>query len=979
MKQKIKYLLILLLLAGTALGQAPTSPVQLTTNTPFLEPSTGLHWNYNGPNYGWWKALGIRDSTYYITPYYANTHFAPIAGGAYVPLTRLISTGFGLLGGGNLSSNLTLLADTGSLQTVANFFPLGDTRYYTKTQIGAGFIPYSGANADVNLNNRNFAGANDISGTSLSFLNSGLKRWSFLRNATTSAFNLDRYNYAGTKLETSMSIDTNGVFTFGNGTTVPEPLAQQFINIKKDFTSYSGLNRAIVSVTSTVPLGDSTVGQGTQGMKIRIIEPAGITAAQSNNMFGLFVRLEPRVNRLSDGKTDRTGVLVENQSPLGAASATDAFYVSHIPAFGENREWETGVKIDANARQAFSAQGKYTNGLDFVSGTQYARFDNAAIFLPPTTGIKYRDNGNTTNKNLITSDVTDNVQVGDNLKLFAAGGALFGTGSNVGDNFTFRGSGTNGVVIATDASLSTQSTRLFFQTGSTSFGNYVNSNGVLVWTYNATPSSASGTAGMSFGSAGVRIGDGSAATARLQIATASTGVAGTAPIKIAPGTFLSTPESGAIESSGSQLAWTNSGGTRRILVNEVAAATLFNKTLDVGSNSITGTASRVVQFGAGGVAEASTITTTQLGYLSTTTSNIQTQIDNTVKLTGGTQQNIAGIISPQGIQMFSGATPAAGQVSAATYFAGSALADRFRGVETLTGSSKRWGYGTTGDAEGGGDAGSNFAIYSYNDAGTLKATTLAINRATSAITTAGSVNGASPTEMSYLAGVTTAIQTQLDAKQSTITFGTGVETALGVNTGSAGAPVLFNGALGTPSSGVATNLTGTASGLSIGGSAASLSAASTLPNNTLATTQTAGDNSTKVATTAYVDALSSSIPSYSEGTWTPTQNGTNPPSSAVGYYTKIGNIVRATFSLFLASNTSSSTFTISDLPFTNSNNVASYGAISLSGTDVGIPIMGIVPTNTATALFSDYSGSAITITQMSGKYISGVITYSTTN
>ena len=47
-------------------------------------------------------------------------------------------------------------------------------------------------------------------------------------------------------------------------------------------------------------------------------------------------------------------------------------------------------------------------------------------------------------------------------------------------------------------------------------------------------------------------------------------------------------------------------------------------------------------------------------------------------------------------------------------------------------------------------------------------------------------------------------------------FGTGVETALAVNVGSAGAPVLFNGDLGTPSSGVATNLTGTAAGLTAG-------------------------------------------------------------------------------------------------------------------------------------------------------------------
>ena len=67
------------------------------------------------------------------------------------------------------------------------------------------------------------------------------------------------------------------------------------------------------------------------------------------------------------------------------------------------------------------------------------------------------------------------------------------------------------------------------------------------------------------------------------------------------------------------------------------------------------------------------------------------------------------------------------------------------------------------------------------------------------------------TELSYVKGVTSAIQTQLNGKQATITFGTGVETALGVNIGSAGAPVLFNGALGTPTSGTVTNLTGTAS------------------------------------------------------------------------------------------------------------------------------------------------------------------------
>lgn len=50
--------------------------------------------------------------------------------------------------------------------------------------------------------------------------------------------------------------------------------------------------------------------------------------------------------------------------------------------------------------------------------------------------------------------------------------------------------------------------------------------------------------------------------------------------------------------------------------------------------------------------------------------------------------------------------------------------------------------------------------------------------------------------------------TTFNNKQNAISFGTGVQTALGVNIGSAGAPVLYNGAGGTPSSLTLTNATG---------------------------------------------------------------------------------------------------------------------------------------------------------------------------
>src|SRR3990167_6689781 len=93
----------------------------------------------------------------------------------------------------------------------------------------------------------------------------------------------------------------------------------------------------------------------------------------------------------------------------------------------------------------------------------------------------------------------------------------------------------------------------------------------------------------------------------------------------------------------------------------------------------------------------------------------------------------------------------------------------------------------------------------------LTASEIVITDASKNLVSAAVATYPSLTELTYVKGVTSAIQTQLNAKQGTITFGTGVETALGVNVGSAGAFVTFNCALGTASSGTVTNLTGTAS------------------------------------------------------------------------------------------------------------------------------------------------------------------------
>ena len=94
------------------------------------------------------------------------------------------------------------------------------------------------------------------------------------------------------------------------------------------------------------------------------------------------------------------------------------------------------------------------------------------------------------------------------------------------------------------------------------------------------------------------------------------------------------------------------------------------------------------------------------------------------------------------------------------------------------------------------------------------------------VSVAGKIGGASGTVVeagdTYYAtednagGTEASVGTSWAHVERNVVFGTGVATALGINVGSAGSVVVNGGALGTPSSGVATNLTGTASGLTSG-------------------------------------------------------------------------------------------------------------------------------------------------------------------
>jgi hypothetical protein len=105
---------------------------------------------------------------------------------------------------------------------------------------------------------------------------------------------------------------------------------------------------------------------------------------------------------------------------------------------------------------------------------------------------------------------------------------------------------------------------------------------------------------------------------------------------------------------------------------------------------------------------------------------------------------------------------------------------------------QRWALRVDG-IESGANSGGNFQLRRYDDAGAHIDNPIAINRANGNITTAQNINGATPTELGYLSGVTSAIQTQINGKM-TNPMTTGGDIIYG---GSSGAPTrLANGTAG---------------------------------------------------------------------------------------------------------------------------------------------------------------------------------------
>lgn len=249
--------------------------------------------------------------------------------------------------------------------------------------------------------------------------------------------------------------------------------------------------------------------------------------------------------------------------------------------------------------------------------------------------------------------------------------------------------------------------------------------------------------------------------------------------------------------------------TRSLTINGSAQTLAADRTWTI---TTTGTSNKIDVSGGTGLTPTITISPTYVGQSSLTTVGALTTgslASGFTPVTNALLANSSLTIGSTNISLGGTSTTLAGLSSVtSTSFVGALTGN----ATTATALQNPRIIGTvTGDAT---SAGSNFDGTANN----TNALTLAT--VNSNVGTFGSATQASVVTVNGKGLVTAASNTTITPAVGSITgLGTGVATALGVNIGTAGAFVVNGGALGTPSSGTITNLSGTCASCNIGGTA----------------------------------------------------------------------------------------------------------------------------------------------------------------
>ena len=226
---------------------------------------------------------------------------------------------------------------------------------------------------------------------------------------------------------------------------------------------------------------------------------------------------------------------------------------------------------------------------------------------------------------------------------------------------------------------------------------------------------------------------------------------------------------------------------------------------------------------------------------------------------------------------------------------------------------------------------------------------------------------------------------------STVTTGTGVVTALGVNTGSSGAFVVNGGALGTPSSGTVTNLTGTASiniNGTVGATTVNIGAFSTLTTTGTINSITVGLGASSISTNtaigssalqantsginnsanAYRALYSNTIGSYNTATGSSAlnQNSSGSNNTALGYQALL-NVTTTSDNTAVGYNAGYGNVTGANCTAIGSG--ALQGANASNNTALGYSSGSAVTTGAKNVIIGSYTGSAAPISATGSNYV----------
>lgn len=280
-----KLIFILLVIPFFATAQITPAAMDSIPNAPVGASYTPSFraFSYNGYDFVQYR-LGT-SSKWYTLSADKNTR------AGYVGLSRQILNGYGILGGGNLSSDRTLRVDTATVQTIANLFPKGDTRY-VKLAGGNSISGNQTFNGISIINNEMFF----QNGNRVSFRNSDNTSQYFISNEAVSnsdivsGLSIRHYPSIGgiNIINNNIQDDSGNYFLKGNTNYTAENVSNKTDTISSSTTQYI-TPKAVQDYTYAKAYIDSAINNASTQNYDFTAPTTGTTTITNASLIGMYV------------------------------------------------------------------------------------------------------------------------------------------------------------------------------------------------------------------------------------------------------------------------------------------------------------------------------------------------------------------------------------------------------------------------------------------------------------------------------------------------------------------------------------------------------------------------------------------------------------------------------------------------------------------------------------------------------------------